>query len=250
MKGKKNNNNLKSFFPPLKDSCVSSDSSVIDLHQKTNLASPTPQAPVLVSQPPSSSFLPPFPALPLPNLYQYNKFLDMKILSWNINGVHNDEKLNLCCRMAASCHPLFILLQETHAASEKDLNHLKNCLKKYLWFKNLFLKQKQGLAIGVRRMEGLHDIEPYPIESSESGLFRLRTKTFNTEYAVMNVYYHCDLKLPFMQDQIGKFFSKDGLNVLGGDFNWDLNEPPFKELAESSEFWNLSRLGWSEPTLF
>ena len=121
--------------------------------------------------------------------------------------------------MAASCCPLFILLQETHAASEKDLNHLKNCLRKYLWFKDPFSEQKWGLAIGVRRMEGLHDIEPYPIESSESGLFGLRTKIFNTEYAVMNVYCHCDLKLPFMQDQIRKFFSKDGLNILGGDFN-------------------------------
>ena len=250
MKGKKNNNNLKSFFPPLKDPCASSDSSIIDLHQKTNLASPTPQAPALVSQPPSSSFLPPFPAPLLPNLYQYNKFPDMRILSWNINGVHNDEKLNLCHRIAASCCPLFILLQETHAASEKDLNHFKNCLRKYLWFKDPFSEQKQGLAIGVRRMEGLHDIEPYPIESSESGLFGLRTKIFNTEYAVMNVYHHHNLKLPFMQDQIRKFFSKDGLNILGGDFNWDLNEPPFKELTESSESWNLSRLGWSEPTHF
>ena len=76
-------------------------------------------------------------------------------------------------------------------------------------------------------MESLHDIKPYPIESSESGLFGLKTKIFNTEYAVMNVYCHCDLKLPFMQDQIEKFFSKDGLNVLRGDFNWNLNKPPF-----------------------
>ena len=174
----------------------------------------------------------------------------MRILSWNINGVHNDEKLNLCCKMAASCCPLFILLQETHVTSEKDLDHLKNCIRKYLWFKDPFLEQKWSLAIGVRRMESLHNIEPYPIESSESGLFGLRTKIFNTKYAVMNVYHHCDLKLPFMQDQIGKFFSKDGLNVLGGDFNWDFNEPPFKKLVESSESWNLSRLEWSEPTHF
>ena len=142
MKGKKNNNNLKSFFPSLKNSCTSSNSSIIDFRQKTNLVSPTPQAPVLVSQPPSSSFLPPFPVLLLPNLCQYNKFPNMRILSWNINGVHNDEKLNLCYRMAASCHPLFILLQETHAASKKDLNHLKNCLRKYLWFKDPFSEQK------------------------------------------------------------------------------------------------------------
>ena len=86
----KNNNNLKSFFPPLK---ASSNSSVIDLRQKTNLASPTPQASVLVSQPPSSSFLPPFSVLLLLNLYQYNKFPNMRILSWNINGVYNNEKL-------------------------------------------------------------------------------------------------------------------------------------------------------------
>ena len=105
-----------------------------------------------------------------------------------------------------------------------------------MWFKDLFSEQKQDLAIGIRRMEGLHDIELYPIESSESGLFGLKTKIFNTEYAVMNVYHHCDLKFPFMQDQIRKFFFKDELNILGGNFNWDFNESPFKELAESSEF--------------
>ena len=44
--------------------------------------------------------------------------------------------------MAVSCCSLFILLQETHVASEKDLNHFKNCLRKYLWFKNPFLKWK------------------------------------------------------------------------------------------------------------
>ena len=85
-------------------------------------------------------------------------------------------------------------------------------------------------------MENLHNIEPYSIESSESGLFGLRTKVFNTEYTIMNVYHHCDLKLPFMQDQIRKFFSKDELNVLGGNFNWDLKESSFKELTKSSEF--------------
>ena len=174
----------------------------------------------------------------------------MKILLWNINGVHNNEKLNLCCRMAASCHPLFILLQKTHAASEKDLDHLKNCMKKYLWFKDPFLEQKFGLAIEVKRMEGLHNTKLYPIESSESVLFGLRTKIFNAEYAVMNVYHHCNLKLPFIQDQIKKFFSKDGLNILKGDFNWDLNESPFKEFVESSESWNLSRLEWLEPIHF
>ena len=68
----------------------------------------------------------------------------MRILSWNINGVHNDEKLNLCCRMAASCQPLFILLQETHAASEKDLDHLKKWLRKYLWFKDPLLGMEAG----------------------------------------------------------------------------------------------------------
>ena len=161
-----------------------------------------------MSQPPSSPFLPPSPTLPLPNLYEYNKFSNMRILSWNINSVHNDEKLNLCCRMATSCHPLFILLQETHTTSEKDLNYLKNCMRKYLWFQNLFLEWKQGLTIGVRRMEGFYDIEPYPIESSENGLFGLRTKIFNTKYTVMNIYCYCDLKLSFCKTKLESSFPK------------------------------------------
>ena len=140
-KGKKNNN-LEFFFPPLKDPCVTSDSFVIDLCSQVKPPSPTPQTSVLVSQPPSSSFLPSSPAPPLLYLYRYNKFPDMRILSWNINSVHNDEKLNLCRRMAASCCPLFILLQETHASSEKDLDHLKNCMRKYLWFKDPFSERK------------------------------------------------------------------------------------------------------------
>ena len=88
------------------------------------------------------------------------------------------KKLNLCCRMAVSCHPLFILLQEIHAVSKKDLDHLKNCLRKYLWFKDPFSEWKQGLAIEIRRMEDFHNIEPYPIESFESGLFGLKIKIF------------------------------------------------------------------------
>ena len=123
-------------------------------------------------------------------------------------------------------------------------------MRKYLRFKDPFSEQKQSLAIEVRKMESIYNIEPYSVESSESGLFGLKTKIFNTEYAMMNVYHHYNLKLSFMQDQIRKFFSKDGLNVLGGDFNWDFNESPFKELAESSESWNLSKLEWLEPTHF
>ena len=138
-------------------------------------------------------------------------------LKRNIWSHFNPKKCYNCkCSLSS---PLFILLQETHVTFEKDLNHLKNCLRKYLWFKNPFSEWKWSLAIGIKRMESLHDIEPYPIESSESGLFGLRTKIFNTKYAVMNIYHHYNLKLPFMQDQIGKFFSKDGLNILGGDFN-------------------------------
>ena len=143
----------------------------------------------------------------------------MRILSWNINGVHNDEKLNLCCRMASSCCPLFILLHKTHASSEKNLNHLKNCMRKYLWFNDPFSEWKHELAIWVKKIKDLHDIEPCPIKSSVSKIFGLKTKIFNAEHTVMNVYQHCDLKLPFIQDQIGNFFSKDGLNILGGDFN-------------------------------
>ena len=79
MKRKKNNNNLKSFFPPLKNLCVSSDSSIINLHPKTNLASPTPQTLVLVSQLSSSFFLSSFSVPPFSNLYKYNKFPNMKI---------------------------------------------------------------------------------------------------------------------------------------------------------------------------
>ena len=233
---KKKNNNLKSFFLPLKNPCVFFNSSIINLCQKTNLASSTPQALVLVPQLSSSSFLPPSPTLLFPNLYQYNKFPNIKILLWNINGVHNNKKLNLYHKMAASCCLLFILLQKTYTTSEKDLNHFKNCMRKYLWFKNLFSKQKQDFVIEVRRMESLYDIKPYSIESLESGLFGLKTKIFNTKYVVMNIYYYCDLKLPFMQNQIKNFFFKDGLNILRGDFNWDLNKSPFKKLTKSSKF--------------
>ena len=108
---------------------------------------------------------------------------------------------------------------------KKPMPHLKRSQSSQELFKEIFVVQRPLLRTEVRpchwsqKNGSLHNIEPYPIESSESGLFGLRIKIFNTEYAVMNVYCHCNLKLPFMQDQIKKFFSKDGLNVLRGDFN-------------------------------
>ena len=109
MKGKKNNN-LKSFFPLLKNPCVSSNSFIINLHQKLNLLpQPLKYLSWCFNLLHLLFFLPPLhchfqTCISITNS-QHKDFI-----SWNINSVHNDEKLNLCYKMTASCCPLFILL--------------------------------------------------------------------------------------------------------------------------------------------
>ena len=89
--------------------------------------------------------------------------------------------------MAASSQPLFIFLQETHATSENDFDHLKNHLRKYIWFQNFFSERKRGLAIGIRYVEGLRDPFPFFFKKNEGGLFGLKVFIQNQEFSALNV---------------------------------------------------------------
>ena len=152
--------------------------------------------------------------------------------------------------MAASSQPLFIFLQETHATSENDLDHLKNHLRKYIWFHDSFSERKHGLVIGIRCVEGLRDPSPFCFEKNEGGLFGLKVFIQNQEFSALNVYHHPGLKLEHLMEESSWFFSPQSKNILAGDLNWDLNETNCQKLIEHLSDLNLSCLNWSEPTHF
>ena len=167
-KGKKNNQNIRKYglLQPLslRSDAQLQPSPLIIVNKfqlisqlsnpPTPLNSPFPQERpcdsqilILESNPPN-----------LPQIWCFSQFPDLRVLSWKKNELQNEEKLEICKRMAASSQPLFIFLQETHATSENDFNHLKNHLRKYIWFHDFFSKKKHDLAIGIKHVEGLRDL--------------------------------------------------------------------------------------------
>ena len=89
-----------------------------------------------------------------------HRFSDTDVISWNMNGVQNFDKLRTLQKMAGSCWPLFILIQESHSDSECDLDLIKNQLKKYIWLRDNSFGKRKSLLIGVRWMEGVKELSP------------------------------------------------------------------------------------------
>ena len=78
---------------------------------------------------------------------------DICVVTWNINGVGNKEKLSKLKQVVQGFRPLFILIQESQAKDKGDYIFLENAFKKYEWITDDFNQNKRGLAIGVRRMK-------------------------------------------------------------------------------------------------
>ena len=115
---------------------------------------------------------------------------DIRIISWNINGLRDGKKIETLHRMAGNVRPLVILLQETHSPNEGDLDHLRNKLKKYIWYKDEYKGKNRGLAIGIRRMGNLEKIKPVFFERLEGGMFGLNFKIGTNEFSILNIYRH------------------------------------------------------------
>ena len=210
-KGKKNNQNIKKYrlvhSPPQRSDAQLQPSplTIVNKFQlifhlptpSTPLNSPFPQERLCNSQIPSLESNPP----KLPQICHFSCFPDLRILSWNINRLQNEEKLEICKRMAASSWPLFIFLQETHVTSENDFDHLKNHLRKYIWFCDSFSERKHGLVIGIRHVEELRDPSPFFFEKNEGELFGLKVFIQNQEFSAFNIYHHPGLKLKHLMEE-------------------------------------------------
>ena len=89
-----------------------------------------------------------------------HRFPNTYVIFWNMNGVQNFNKLRILQKMAKSCQPLFILIQESHSDSECDFDFIRNQLKKYIWLKDNSSRKRRGLLIRVKQMEGVKEISP------------------------------------------------------------------------------------------
>ena len=115
------------------------------------------------------------------------RFSNAHVISWNMNKIQNFNKLRTLQKMAESYQLLFILIQESHFDSKCDLDFIRNQLRKYIWLRNNFSEKRRGLFIGVRQMEGVKEISPC--------FFDVHVIIGSTNYSVLNIYYHLDLKV-------------------------------------------------------
>ena len=178
------------------------------------------------------------------------RFPDACVISWNMNGIQNFEKLRTLQKMAGSCQPLFILIQESHSDFECDLNLIKNQLRKYIWLKDNSSGKRRGLLIGVRWMEEVKEISSCFFDQTMSGLFGVHVTIGSTNYSVLNIYCHPDLKVAIILQEAAHFFGQNprSINIFGGDFNWDVKEKQMGEIEKCCASLHMSHLKWDEPT--
>ena len=165
-----------------------------------------------------------------------------------MNGIQNFEKLRTLWKMAGSCQPLFILIQESHSNSKCDLDLIRNQLRKYIWLRDNSSEKKRGLLIGVRQMEGVKEIASCFFDQTMSGLFRVHVTIGLTNYSVLNIYCHPDFEVTTISQEATWFFSQNlrSINIFGGDFNWDVKEKQMGEIDQCCTSLHMSCLKWDE----
>ena len=167
-----------------------------------------------------------------------------------MNGVQNFEKLRTLQKMAGSCQPLFILIQESHSDSECDLDLIKNQLRKYIWLRDNSSGKRRGLFIGVKQMEGVKEISPCFFDQTTSGLFEVHVIIKLMNYSILNIYHHPNLKVATILQKATHFFGQNprSINIFEGDFNWDVKEKQMGEIEKCCASLCMSCLKWDEPT--
>ena len=75
-------------------------------------------------------------------------------------------------------------------------------------------------------MEGVKEISPCFFDQTMSGLFSVHVTIGSTNYSVLNIYRHPDLKVATILQEATHFFGQNprSINIFGGDFNWDVKE--------------------------
>ena len=125
-----------------------------------------------------------------------------------MNGIQNFDKLRTLQKMAGSCWPLFILIQESHSNSEGNCDLIRNQLKKYIWLKNNSSGKRRGLLIGVRQMEGVKKISSCFFDQTMSRLFGVYVTIGSTNYFVLNIYHHPNLKVATISQEATCFLGE------------------------------------------
>ena len=150
-----------------------------------------------------------------------HRFPNTCVISWNMNGVQNFDKLRTFQKMAGSCQPLFILIQESHFDFECDFNLIRNQLKKYIWLRDNSFGKRKGLLIGVRWMEGVKEISLCFFDQTMSELFEVHVIIRLINYSVLNIYHHSDLKVAIISQEATQFFGQNpgSINIFEDDFN-------------------------------
>ena len=101
-------------------------------------------------------------------------------------------------------------------------------------------------------MEGVKEISPCFFDQTTSGLFRVYVTIGSTNYSVLNIYYHPDLKVAIISQEATCFFGQNprSINIFGGDFNWDVKEKQMGKINQCCASLCMSHLKWDEPTYY
>ena len=136
---------------------------------------------------------------------------------------------------------MFILIQESQAKDKRDYIFLENAFKKYEWITNNFNQNKCGLAIGVKKMKLRGEVQKIDCEERHGGALAIQTWVAGEKYCALNIYRHSEMFISQVLRICNQSFSKQSINILGGNFNFEKNQPEFqttmKAAARHRMFW-------------
>ena len=159
---------------------------------------------------------------------------DIRVVMWNINGVGNKEKLSKLKQVVRGFRSLFILIQESWAKDKGDYIFLENAFKKYEWITDDFNQNKHGLAIGVRRMKLRGEVQKIDCGERHGGALAIQTWVAGEEYCALNIYRYSEMSVSQVPRICNQSFSKQSINILGGDFNLDKNQLEFQTVVKAA----------------
>ena len=82
-----------------------------------------------------------------------------------------------------------------------------------------------------------------------SRLFGVYVTIRSTNYSVLNIYHHFDLKVATILQETTQFFGQNSrsINIFGGDFNWDVKEKQIGKIDQCCASLCMLCLKWDKP---
>ena len=101
-------------------------------------------------------------------------------------------------------------------------------------------------------MKGVKEISFCFFDQTISGLFGVHVTIGSTNYSILNIYCHPDLKVVIISQEAIQFFGQNSrsINIFESDFNWNVRKKQMGKIEQCCASLCMLCLKWNEPTYY